>query len=93
MKEKSRAEVLGQYILDNNCTIRETAKVFYISKSTVHNDVSKKLKFENYEMYLLVKKVLLYNFQVKNLRGGQSTKLRYEKKKKWFFTSFLFFYK
>ena len=79
---KSRAEIFGQYILDNHCTIRETASVFSISKSTVHNDVSKKLKHENYELYLLVKKVLKHNFEVKHLRGGNATKLKYKNKKK-----------
>ena len=79
---KSRPEVLGQYIVDNNCTIRETASVFSISKSTVHNDVSKRLKYENYELFLLVKKVLKHNFEVKHLRGGYATKIKYKNKKK-----------
>ena len=79
---KSRPEILGQYIIDNNCTIRETASVFLISKSTVHNDVSKRLKFDNYELFLQVKQVLKHNFEVKHLRGGYATKLKYEKKKK-----------
>jgi len=81
MKEKSRPEILGQYILDNECTIRQAAKHFLVSKSTVHNDVSNKLKYKNYEMYLLVKKVLKHNFEVKHLRGGYATKLKYEKTK------------
>lgn len=80
---KSRPEVLGQYIVDNNCTIREAARVFCISKSTVHNDISKRLKYENYELFLMVKKVMIHNFEVKHLRGGYATKLKFEKKKKW----------
>lgn len=82
MKLKSRAEMFGQYIIDNNTTIRKTAIYFDISKSTVHNDLSKKLRLDNYEMYLKVYKILKHNFEVKHIRGGQSTKSKYEKLKK-----------
>lgn len=44
MLNKTRAEKLGEYIVETKATIRKTASVFSISKSTVHNDVSKKLK-------------------------------------------------
>ena len=76
----SRAEQFAQYIIDNNSTIRKTAKYFDISKSTVHNDVSKKLKNENYRLYVKVKKILVKNFQEKHIRGGLSTQLKYKKK-------------
>ena len=79
MSLRSRAEEFGQYIIDNNTTIRKTAEYFYISKSTVHNDVSKKLKYENYTMYKKVKQILEYNFKTKHLRGGQATKEKYIK--------------
>ena len=54
MNNKSRAEEFGKYIVENKATIRQTAKFFDISKSTVHNDVSKKLKYENLTMYFRV---------------------------------------
>lgn len=76
---KSRAEEFGQYIMDNNTTIRKTAEHFDISKSTVHNDISKKLRYENLAMYVKVKKILEHNFNVKHLRGGDATKLKYKK--------------
>ena len=77
MENRTRAEEFGQYILDNNATIRKTAKFYDISKSTVHNDVSKRLKFDNVKMYYQVKKVLEYNFKVKHLRGGLATKSKF----------------
>jgi putative DeoR family transcriptional regulator (stage III sporulation protein D) len=79
MPDLSRAERFAQYILDNNSTIRKTAKYFNISKSTVHNDVSKKLRIYNYPLYKKVKKILIINFNEKHIRGGNSTKLKYEK--------------
>ena len=57
----SRAEQFGWYIIENKATIRSTAKFFNISKSTVHNDVSKKLKYENLSLYNRVKEILEIN--------------------------------
>ena len=48
---KSREENFAIFIIDNNCTIRECAKFFKIGKSTVHNDVSNKLKKTNKFLY------------------------------------------
>ena len=73
----SRPEDLAQYIILNNCTIRAAAKVFNISKSTVHLDVSKRFKFVNLDLYKKVKIVLENNFNQKSFRGGQATKNRY----------------
>lgn len=78
----SRAEIFAHYIVDNNSTIRKTAKYFDISKSTVHNDVSNKLKSYNLELYYLVKKILDKNFTEKHIRGGESTKNKYKKQPK-----------
>ena len=82
MSNMGRCEIFAHYILDNNTTIRKTANYFKISKSTVHNDVSNKLKEKNYELYLLVKRVLEKNFSEKHLRGGESTKRKYKNLKK-----------
>ena len=78
----SRAEQFAYYILDENTTIRKTASAFNISKSTVHNDLSKKLKYENYTLYLQVKKLLNKNFSERHVRGGEATKQKYLKKRK-----------
>ncbi len=76
-----RAEELANYIVANNCTIRAAAKVFGVSKSTVHLDVSKRLKIINLSLYFKVQKVLKNNFDQRNFRGGMATKIKYEKLK------------
>ena len=73
---------LAYYILENHITIRDTAKASNIPKSTVHNDLSKKLKYINYNLFLEVKKLMEENFSIKHIHGGESTKLKYEALKK-----------
>ena len=69
------------YILENQTTIRATAKAFNIPKSTVHHNLSTKLKHINYSLYKQVKQLLIENFKIKHIHGGESTKLKYEKLK------------
>lgn len=76
-----RAVNLGEYILKTQCTVRQTAKIFGISKSTVHYDVSKRLKKADYLLYEKVYKILKNNFDEKHIRGGQATKNKYLKNK------------
>ena len=73
----SRPVALANYLLQNKTTIRATAKEFGLPKSTVHHDVSIKLKYINYSLYLKVKKLLEQNFNIKHLHGGESTKQKY----------------
>ncbi len=75
----SRSEQIGLYILENSSTIRKTAVKFNLSKSTVHNDLSKKLKYENFDLYKRVQNLLNKNFSEKHLRGGDATKRKYKK--------------
>lgn len=75
----SRSEQLALYLLENNSTIRKTANHFGLSKSTVHNDLSKRLKYENISLYKNVQILLQKNFSEKHLRGGDATKLKYKK--------------
>ena len=77
-----RAVILGQYILENNATVRKAAKKFGISKSTVHKDVSERLPKSAPLLYLEVKKVLEKNKQERHIRGGLATKKKYEEMKK-----------
>lgn len=78
---KERCVVLGLYIVENNATVRATAKRFGISKSTVHKDVTKTLKAINVSLYLDVKSVLERNKEERHLRGGEATKKKYSAKK------------
>ena len=72
---------MANYILENQSTIRATAKEFNIPKSTVHHDLSVKLKYINFSLYKEVKTLLEKNFETKHIRGGESTKNKYEKLK------------
>lgn len=76
---KSREERFANYIIDNNSTIRKCAEVFGYSKSTVHNDLSKKLKNTNRFLYYQVYKVLNQNLKERHYRGGNATRLKYLK--------------
>lgn len=74
-----RVIAVSDYIIKNSATVRQAAKVFKVSKSTVHNDLIKRLVKIDKERYVKVKKILDYNFSVRHLRGGESTKKRYLK--------------
>ena len=73
-----RAVILGEYIIDTGATVRATAKVFKISKSTVHKDVTERLKYDNPQLYRLVNEVLQKNKQERHIRGGLATKRKYK---------------
>lgn len=76
-KHLSRPEQFANYILLHQTTIRKTALAFNISKSTVHNDLSKRLKRIDLSLYLNVKKLLDENFNLRHVRGGEATKQKY----------------
>ncbi len=78
---EERAISEGEYIIADNCTVRTAAKYFNISKSTVHTDVTVRLKCIDYELYTKVKKVLDYNFGVRHIRGGETTRRKYTVKR------------
>lgn len=69
--------MLGHYIVENNATVRSTAKKYGISKSTVHQDITTKLSQVNRQLHDEVKQVLDRNKQERHLRGGQATKEKY----------------
>jgi len=68
------------YIIDNRNTIREIANVFNVSKSTVHKDLSERLKDVDKNLYNKVNEILKYHTDIRHIRGGESTKKRYIKK-------------
>ncbi|MBO5713780.1 MAG: sporulation transcriptional regulator SpoIIID [Clostridia bacterium] len=67
------------YIIETGATVREVAKVFNVGKSTVHKDVTKRLKELDGNLYLLVRDVLDFNLSERHIRGGKATKLKYTK--------------
>lgn len=79
MKEyiEERAIEIGTYIIDSNATVRQTAKKFGVSKSTVHKDVSDRLIYINPVLAKEVRKVLDLNKAERHIRGGMATKEKY----------------
>ena len=75
--DRERCVILGEYIVETGATVRATAEKFRISKSTVHKDVTEKLRHEDRELYNAVKKVLERNKSERHLRGGEATKQKY----------------
>lgn len=78
---ETRIISLAHYILEKQTTIRATAKEFNIPKSTVHHDLSTKLKYVDFSLYKEVKALLQKNFENKHINGGESTRIKYEKLK------------
>lgn len=76
---EQRAVELAEYIIENKTTVRAAAKQFGVSKSTVHTDVSDRLKKINHSLYCNVRDVLDINKAERHIRGGQATKEKYGK--------------
>lgn len=74
---EERAVELGEYIVANNATVRAAAGRFHISKSTVHKDVSDRLRRVNPQLYGEVRKVLDVNKAQRHIRGGVATREKY----------------
>ena len=74
---EERAVKLAHYIIDSKDTVRGAAKKFGISKSTVHKDVSERLKKINPSLAREVRRILDENKAERHIRGGMATKLKY----------------
>lgn len=72
----------AKHIIKTGDTIRETAKVFYVSKSTVHKDLKERLKQIDHNLYLEITKILDYHTSIRHIKGGESTRKKYLKIKK-----------
>ena len=72
----------AQYIAETGATVREAAKVFHFSKSTVHKDVSERLCFLDKALFDKVKKALKKNLDERHIRGGLATREKYLNAKK-----------
>lgn len=76
--DKERPVILGEYMIEKKATVRSTAKVFGISKSTVHKDLTERLPELSPELFKSVKKILEQNKMERHIRGGLATKHKYE---------------
>ncbi|MEW8957307.1 MULTISPECIES: sporulation transcriptional regulator SpoIIID [Clostridium] len=80
MKDYIEERVLdvANYIIDSKATIRKTAKVFGVSKSTIHKDMTERLPKINPSIAQEAKTILDLNKSERHIRGGKATKLKYK---------------
>ena len=74
---EERAMEIARYIIDNNTTVRQAAKHFGISKSTVHKDVTERLVQVNPSLVAEARKELDVNKSERHIRGGLATREKY----------------
>lgn len=78
---EKRAVMLAKYIIETKATVRQCAKVFGVSKSTVHDDVTRRLGGINQDLCASVRRVLEKNKSERHLRGGEATRRKYIEKR------------
>ena len=74
---EERACELAVYIIENKTTVRDAAKRFGVSKSTVHKDLSERLQYISTPLYSQVKEILETNKAERHIRGGMATRRKY----------------
>ena len=72
----------AEYIVETGCTVRACSAHFSISKSTVHKDVSERLKYIDVDLFERVREVLNLNLSERHIRGGIATRAKFEIEKK-----------
>ena len=78
---EERTVSIAHYIIESKCTVREAAKKFGISKSTVHKDITERLPSLSRQLHNEVRKILDENRQERHIRGGLATREKYLSKK------------
>lgn len=78
---EERAQMLGSFIAEERATVRQAAQRFGISKSTVHKDVTGRLKSVNPALYAQVREILDINKSERHIRGGMATKKKYSRQR------------
>ena len=83
MREDIENRVLEEsyYIAQTGATVRRTGRIFGVSKSTVHKDVTERLIKLDKELYAVVKIALEKNLAERHVRGGEATRIKYLSKK------------
>lgn len=76
---RERSEVIAEYVIETGATVRCAASHFAISKSTVHKDLTYKLKYYNMTLYKQVKEIIEKNKSERHIRGGEATRKKYLK--------------
>ena len=75
---ENRVLDVAKYIIDSKSTIRKTAKIFGVSKSTIHKDMTERLPLINPQIAEQAKIVLDINKSERRIRGGKATKMKYK---------------
>lgn len=78
---EERCVILAKYLIENRATVRSVARVFGVSKSTVHKDVTQTLKNVDIDLYERAKDILEINKSERHIRGGEATRTKYINKK------------
>lgn len=73
-----RALIFASYVLETGCTVRTAAAHFGFSKSTVHKDLTLRLKAQNSALAEEVERVLERNKNERHLRGGNATRMKWK---------------
>ena len=76
-----RVNEIANHIIDTKDTIRETAKKFNISKSTVHKDLQERLSQIDISKYKIIKEILDEHIKIRHIKGGESTRQLFLRKK------------
>ena len=74
---EERTVELAKYIIENKCTVRDAAKKFGVSKSTVHKDITERLSEISLRLAEEVRTILTENKQERHIRGGWATREKY----------------
>lgn len=72
---------ISQYLLESKGTVRQTASIFGVSKSTVHKDLTERLPRINDAMFQKVREILEVNKAERHIRGGEATRKKYSERK------------
>lgn len=80
-EDRERCEILAEYMIERGATVRSVARVFSVSKSTVHKDLTEKLERVDPDLYDRVRLILDKNKSERHLRGGEATRIKYLKEK------------
>ena len=78
---RRRVMDIANYIIETKATVRQAARLFDVSKSTVHKDMTERLPHINKQMAKKVKRILDLNKAERHIRGGEATRRKYKQRK------------
>ena len=83
LKVEKRVLKEADYLLKTGKTIREIAKDFHISKSTIHKDLHERLLSINLQKYEKIQKIMYEHIKIRHIKGGEATRKKYLNLKKY----------